>query len=167
MKKLLLISFLAVLSIACSTDSEDIDTANSAQRAMQLEAQGTQGTSMVLNCFSGLEASTFISTVNGLSNPTITFISNPPASATGSYKVKVEIEELGDCENLTSGTGNIRTFTTGATYSNVYNNPPQISGIKPTQIFMCYRWRMKFENVNRYGETTCTSCSPWYDAPLF
>jgi hypothetical protein len=170
MKKLLLIPFLALAFGACSTDTdiEELETARSAQREMPLDSpQSPNNKGQFLSCFSGLKATTFISTANGINNPTITFVSQPPASATGSYVVKVEMEELRDCEDLTAGSGNVRLFTTGLSYVNVFNNPPQVTGITPAQTFMCYRWRMKFEAVNRYGDVTCISSTEWYDAPLF
>lgn len=166
MKKLLLLPFFAFFAIACTTDTEDLENYTaSPYKEMQVNGSATPG--YTFSCFSGLGAHPYIDTTNGLNNSTITFISDVPAGTTGSYKVRVEVEQLGDCEDLGSGSGNVRAFSTGATYSNIGSNPPQISGVRPADTFACYRWRMVFEGVNRSGSVTCVSCSPWYDAPLF
>lgn len=171
MKKLLLIPFIALFAVACSTDTEDLDNYANAQKTMASSASpiigGTYAT-ISQSCFSQLGAHPFYDATNGLNNGTLSFISEPPASAfSGSYKVRVEIEEVSDCEDLGSGTGNIKTFTTGATYTNVVANAPKVTGVKPADTFACYRWRMVFEGVGRNGAVTCTTASQWYDAPLF
>lgn len=165
MKKLLLLPFFAFFAIACTTDTEDLENYTaSPYKEMQSTKFSEPNT---LSCFLGLGAHHYIDTTNGLNNPTITFISETPSNIAGNYRVKVEIEELADCEDLDSGSGIVRVFSTGATYTNIGANPPQISGVRPADTFACYRWRMVFEGVNKYGAVTCVTYSPWYDAPLF
>ncbi len=167
MKKLLLLPIFEFIAIACTTDNEDFEneTAHTSYKVMQIT--GSTNSSYTLSCFSGLGAHPYIDTSVGLNNATITFISETPSGVSGSFRVRAELEQLGDCEDLTSGTGNVKSFSTGIIYSNIGSNPPQISGIRRADTFACYRWRMVFECVNRSGAVTCVSVTPWYDAPLF
>ena len=168
MKKLLLLPVLAFLFTACSSDmeTEDLVSAYSTENGNNLRAQAATTAS---GCFSGLTASYIIDVANGFGNGTITFISQPPADApVGGYKVRVEVEQISDCEDLTSGNGNIRTFTDGVVRYNVGTTAPVVSGVSAAQTFPCYRWRMVFESApNASRGSYCVNVSPWYDAPLF
>jgi hypothetical protein len=162
MKKLLLLPVLAFIFTACSTDTEDIIAQHSAERV------GGGFEANFNGCFNSLGAHTEIDLSNGFGNGLINFVSEVPEGATGGYKVKVEIEELSDCEDLASGNGNINIFTDGYTYYSVSKNPPSVKGIDPSDTFVCYRWRMVFEGVSKLGKTeNCISTTQWYDAPLF
>jgi len=173
MKRLLLLSALAFSLFSCSADSEDLAAMSgpSAQRSgikATLVSQITANPKdMYLSCFKNLAAHTEIDLSNGFGNGLINFVSEPPAGITGSYKVLVQVEEISDCENLASGTGNVRVFSDGLTYSGVVNNPPVVAGIAPAQTFACYRWNMVFQSINRSGGISCISSTAWYDAPLF
>ncbi|MES2487688.1 MAG: hypothetical protein V4581_17290 [Bacteroidota bacterium] len=170
MKKLLLLPALALFLFSCSSDTEDLQAMDnhSNARAMQLASQVTnQIPTASLSCFKNLGAHTEIDLSDGFGNGTINFIADAPSSAMGSYKALVEIEQISDCENLEVGTGNIKTFSTGVTYNNIYSNAPVISGIAPSQTFNCYRWRMVLQGVNKTGGVSCTTTSQWYEAPLF
>jgi hypothetical protein len=166
MKKLLLLPFLTFLTFACSTDNDELENYNAAPQRVMASVLTPSQTSF--GCFNNLGAHPYINTSQGLNNATITFISETPADAnSGCYKVRVEIEELADCEDLSNGTGAVKTFTTNTIFYNVGSNPPQISGINRNETFACYRWRMVFEGVARSSASGCASATPWYDAPLF
>jgi len=170
MKKLLLLPALALFLFSCSSDTEDLQAMDnhSNERAMQLGSQVTnQIPTIYLSCFKNLGAHTEIDLSGGFGNGTINFIADAPAGVTGSFKASVQIEQISDCENLEAGTGNIKTFSTGITYSNISSNAPVVGGIAPSQIFNCYRWRMVLQEVNKTGGLSCTSMSQWYEAPLF
>jgi len=162
MKKLLLLPALALFLFSCSSDTEDFKALTSSSA---LKTAGTTPAS----CLSSLGAHIDIDLSNGFGNGTMTFVSETPAGISQEcYKVKIVIEELSDCENLSSGTGNIKMFTTGQTYFNIGAIPPKVIGVLPSQTFSCYRWKMVFEGVSLRSSTpTCSTSTRWYEAPLF
>lgn len=174
MKKILMLSLIALFFISCSTDdSADLLTQeNSADIAYS--AKGSVGNGKtgggeqpVVSCFSGLAAFTRIDVSAGLNNPVINFTGSVPSTVSSNiaYNISVEIQGLADCEdfNLTSGLPII--FTSSGSYTNVYAVPPAIS-VLPNQLPVCYKWRMIFERANSLT-SPCKSVSQWYDAPLF
>lgn len=164
MKKFLLLPILALFSVACSSDTEELD--NYENNAFRAAAQTTAGRGKVSPCFSKVTAYPSLELQNDvIGTGTLSFISQPGSDAgTGGYFVRVEVEQLSDCEDLNSGNGTVKVFTNGTIYYNVAANPPVVSGVSPADTFSCYRWRMVFQST---GSSPCSVFSGWYDAPLF
>jgi hypothetical protein len=172
MKRILPIAFLAFFAFSCSTDTEEIE-AYTARAQRQMQEQQIAGGSQIrpagpeTPCFRTLSGSASLNTTNGPGTGTLTFTAQPPANAPqGEFIVKVEIEEISDCEDLTSGNGNVAVFTNNTVYTNIATNLPKVTGVNPAETFGCYRWRIVLQSI-RTGTINCTNYTPWYDAPLF
>jgi hypothetical protein len=169
MKKLLLLPILALFIAACSADNDEpVIATEAASLGITETTEPEEQSQDIPTCFdsSSLTAYTEIDMSNGFGNGTITFVGQLPAATTDTYKVSVEIEEISECEDLTSGTGNVRTFSAIQTYISNSNTLPAIAGVAPADTFACYRWRMVFERVHASGTVSCKASTVWYDSPL-
>lgn len=159
--------------VSCSVeDSAELlsqqTVADSAVTPDELEKiAATNQVAALSDCFTGLVAHINLDVSAGLNNPVINFIADAPvvSNPSWSYLVKVELQQLSDCEDFSSATGQPVIFANATVYTNVYANHPVVS-LKPSQLPSCYKWRISLERPGNKG-SLCKSYSPWYDAPLF
>ena len=176
MKKMYLLPLLALFFTACSVDDsseildqekiQDADYSNTrfAATAANETKDGKDGPGLV--CFNDLAAHISMNVSGGLNNPIINFVADVPlnVSYNTAYMVKVEVQQLADCEDFNVVTGD-PIFFGGGKYTNVVMASPTIT-VLPNELPACYKWRMTFERTGRLV-TPCKTISQWYDAPLF
>ncbi|KOS07857.1 hypothetical protein AM493_18685 [Flavobacterium akiainvivens] len=171
MKKLLLFVPFLSLFVACSADTDTEELANyktsySPAREMLVSEFPSDG-ALNTSCVKKLSAAASLKTTNGPGTGTLTFTAQVTNSPSGNYKARVEIQQLSDCDDFNSTTGNAVAFTNDVIYSNIGTNAPQVTGVSPSATFACYKWRLVIEGVSNSGSVTCNSKTAWYDAPLF
>lgn len=178
MKKFYLLPLLILFFASCSVDdSADILNQENTTDAIAVTVNDSiasrvgadiQAVAAVSDCFKGLAGHINLDVSAGLNNPVINFISDAPAGAINpnwSFLVKVEIQQLSDCEDFNSNTGSIITISNNTVYTNVVATHPAVA-VLPSQLPVCYKWRITLERTGRLSPT-CKSYSKWYDAPLF
>jgi hypothetical protein len=170
MKKIMILPLIMVLFWACSVDNEnELEETDGNMRlaAFSTEAATTNNIS-VTTCFRGITAGVQADVSNGLGNPVLVFTPAVTGSVTAGnkYTVRVEIQPLSDCDNMSSDTGSLIVYSYGTPVQNISTAPPGIM-VQPSQIPACYKWRMVVDGVPDKKQTACTSITQWYEAPLF
>ena len=167
MKKIYVLPLIVLLFAACSVDNDLNEEDNTANTLVQKEEAAPASTPLS-SCFTNLAAHVSVDVSAGLNNPVVNFIADAPADASGGFMMKVEIRALSDCEDLNSGTGAITALGNSTVFYGIASTPAQVS-VTPAQLTLpCYKWRILLQGVSGSGrEITCTTVSPWYDAPLF
>jgi hypothetical protein len=176
MKKLLLLPFMILFFSACSTDDSVLEETNdaivfndaaTAHSAGRMAPEAAASVGVDTSCFpAGTSGS--VNITGAFSSPAIEFIASIPfVPASNVYRIKLEVQELSDCEDMSSNSSFTLTFNAPTTFTNVSANSPKIT-VLPAQLPTCYRWRIFTERV--YTGTkivSCTSTTRWYDAPVF
>ncbi|WP_154652602.1 hypothetical protein [Flavobacterium rivuli] len=177
MKKLYFLPLLMLFFASCSVDdSADIVNQQNATEATTFSVNDsiasrlgtTAQAATVSDCFKGLAGHINLDVSAGLNNPVINFVSDAPAGTINpnwSFLVKVEIQQLSDCEDFSSNTGSVITISNSTVYTNVVATHPAVS-VLPSQLPACYKWRITLERTGKFAPV-CKSYSSWYDAPLF
>jgi len=178
MNKLYILPILMLFFASCSVDdSADIVNQQNSTEATVLSVNdsieearlgATAQAGSVSDCFKGLTSHINLDVSAGLNNPVINFISDAPAGTINpnwSFLVKVEIQQLSDCEDFNSNTGSVITISNSTVYTNVVATHPAVS-VLPAQLPACYKWRITLERTGKFAPV-CKSYSSWYDAPLF
>ncbi|AWH85176.1 hypothetical protein HYN59_08585 [Flavobacterium album] len=168
MKKLLLLPVL-VFFAACSTDDNNLnltqenELTNAQYRAAVAETDPS--------CLTSVSASVSIDVSRGIDHPYAVFTGNMVgASSKGTYRARVEVEMLSDCEDITSGNGQVTIFAMSGTVQNPLFGTANITvagNLLPAN--PCYRWRFVVDGsiAGSKSKNGCSVASPWYDAPLF
>lgn len=169
MKKFILLPFFLLLLAACSADDSAFETNEAAavvtvsyDKPSDIDAR--QG---ITSCFSTFTAYPSVDVSGGINNPVLRFNAVVPANIPffSMYKLKVEVQPLADCENMSSNQGNIIVYTSSSYYINISTIRPYVA-VVPSQLPSgCYKWRMVIESIN--ARSTCMSVTSWYDSPLF
>jgi|GEM_PF-1401464 len=178
MNKLYILPILMLFFASCSVDdsADIVNQQNSTEATVRSvndsieEARlgATAQAGSVSDCFKGLTSHINLDVSAGLNNPVINFISDAPAGAINpnwSFLVKLEIQQLSDCEDFSSNTGSVITISNSTVYTNVVATHPAVS-VLPAQLPACYKWRITLERTGKFAPV-CKSYSSWYDAPLF
>jgi len=177
MNKLYLLPLLMLFFASCSVDdSADIvnqqntteATTFSVNDSIESRLGAIAQATTVSDCFKGLAGHINLDVSAGLNNPVINFISDAPAGTINpnwSFLVKVEIQQLSDCEDFSSNTGSVTIISNNTVYTNVVATHPAVS-VLPAQLPACYKWRITLERTGKFAPV-CKSYSSWYDAPLF
>jgi len=168
MKKILILPLLALL-FSCSTDDTAINMQNDATSSIVYSADREVATLAVLSSCFDLTATVSVDVSNGLGNPYVVFTSsvNATVTATRKFKVKVEVQELSDCDNMNSDIGSKVIWGPASSLTNVNASPPVVT-VQGSKLPLCYKWRFVFEGVSETGrELICVSYSPWYESPLY
>jgi len=177
MNKLYILPILMLFFASCSVDdSADVlnqqnaaeDTTISVNDSIDSRLGENVQAAFVADCFKGLAAHINLDVSAGLNNPVINFISDAPAGTINpnwSFLVKLEIQQLSDCEDFSSNTGAVITISNNTVYTNVVATHPAVS-VLPSQLPSCYKWRITLERNGKFTPV-CKSYSSWYDAPLF
>lgn len=173
MKKIYLLPLLVLFFTACSVDdSAELLNQEIVEEvffdSLKEEFNGSGPKEAPQNdCFNGLAAHVSMDVSGGLNNPAVNFVADVPLTVSPglAYVVKVEVQQLADCEDFNVVTGD-PVFLGGRSYTNVAMAFPSVT-VQPNQLPVCYKWRMVFERSGRLIQTPCKALSPWYDAPLF
>lgn len=168
MKKILLIILVAIAVGSCSADMEgnDVQYDNSATQKTDVSESTVLATR---SCFINLSAQVSVNLSNGLGNPVVVFtpVISGSVPATTTYRVRVEVQPLSDCDDMNSNKGSLLTFGPSGTVQNVIAVPPSIS-VLPGSMPLCYKWRFVFEGISASQKLPfCNSASIWYESPLF
>ncbi len=161
MKKLLLLPVFFVTLFSCSTD----DSIAYQDEAGAVTAASTQRIEKPVNpCIGDLSGYTIINVEGGFGNPVVEFYTDSSDSRKKKLSAYLEIETLSDCEDITSGTGNVTSYSGGIINLIPDNN---IVTLDPSELpAECYRWRVVLTNAPG-ALSSCTTVSEWYEAPLF
>lgn len=171
MKKIMLLPLLAVLfscSVDDSTESLQNEVGTSSITDFNTVETILSAQSTLPSCFD-LTASVSVNVSGGLGNPVVQFTSsvNATVSPTRKFKVKVEVQQLSDCDDMNSEIGGRVIWGPGSSVTNVNAVPPVVS-VAGSKLPLCYKWRFVFEGVSETGrELICVSYTPWYESPLF
>jgi len=172
MNKIYLLPLMLLFFASCSVDdsAELLNQQTVADTTVTLDAESRIAAAQAASlsdCFKGLAAHINLDVSAGLNNPVIDFIADAPITANPnwSYLVKVEVQQLSDCEDFSSTTGQAIIFANNTVYTNIYASHPEVS-VAPSQLPSCYKWRITLERTGKLG-SPCKSYSQWYDAPLF
>ncbi|MEL1243366.1 hypothetical protein AAEO56_03760 [Flavobacterium sp. DGU11] len=166
MKKLLLLPVLLFFA-ACSTDDNDL---NLIQESELTNAQ-YRTAAADNSCPTNVSSSVYIDVSRGIDRPYVVFSGYVQgASNNVTYKARVEIEMLSDCEDITSGNGAVTIFALPGTIQPPFFTAPTVTvagTLLPSNA--CYRWRFVVDGpgAGSKSKTGCSVASPWYDAPLF
>ena len=162
MKKLLLLPVLLFFA-SCSTDDMAQDDA-SADAAFRTAASVTNPT-----CLDAVNGTVTVDLSQGINKPILVFT----ASLTGmssnvNYRARIEMENLSDCEDKTSGTGATVSYTSATVTALPASQATITVGYQSLPAFACYRWRVVVDGTTTMkGRGACTTVSQWYEAPLF
>lgn len=161
MKKLLLLPVLLVTLFSCSTD----DSVSYQDESNAVNAASAERIEKPLNpCIADFSGYTIINVEGGFGNPVVEFYTFSTDGRKKKLSSYVEIETLSDCEDVNSGTGMVTSFS-GGIINLIPNN--NIVTLNPSQLPSgCYRWRLVLTNAPG-ALSSCTSVTPWYEAPLF
>ena len=168
MKKILLIMMVTLAVVSCSSDMEE-DNVQYSGFSNEKTAVSESAAIATRSCFIDLSAQVSVDLSNGLGNPVVVFtpVISGSVPATTTYRVRVEVQPLSDCDDMNSNTGSLLSFGPSGTVQNVIAAPPAIS-VLPGNMPLCYKWRFVFEGVNNSQKTPfCYSASIWYESPLF
>jgi len=168
MKKIVLLLTMTVGLFACSTDNEE-DMVQYGDDILQKTNAESLATLTTPSCFTSLTGSVHVDVSNGIGNPVVVFTPTVTGtvSATATFKVRVEIQPLSDCDDMNSITGTLLSFGPLGTVQNVVASPPDVS-ILPSSLPLCYKWRFVFEGITSPRRpAVCYSESVWYESPLF
>lgn len=166
MKKIIVAVVVLFLAVGCSSDNGDeIETGLANLDGFEIEEI------IVGECIEGHYARIRIDVSEGLNSPRIQFIGNFENATINTeataYNGRIELQELGDCEDLENTTGNSTTFEIAETINITSKAAVVLHEISRQQIpYNCYKWRLVVyakENEN----IICESPTEWYDAPLF
>lgn len=168
MKKIMLLPLLLIF-FNCSTDDTQLSVSQDPDNLLMTSYKCKDfGIESLLSCFK-LTASVSLDVSNGLGNPTVVFTSsvNAAVTPTRKFKVKVEVQQLTDCDYMDSEIGSKVIWGPAASVTNVNALPPTVS-VLGSKLPACYKWRFVFEGVSETGrELICVSYSPWYERPLY
>lgn len=161
MKKLLLLPVLFVTLFSCSTD-DSVSYQDENNAVTTASADGID--KPISPCIGDLTGYTIINVEGGFGNPVVEFYTNSTDIRKKKLSSYVEIETISDCEDITSGTGNVTTYN-GGIINVIPNN--NIVTLNPAQLpAECYRWRIVLTNAPG-ANSSCTTATEWYEAPLF
>lgn len=171
MKKILLLPLFAFLLTACSVDNEEMYTS---QESIVMNVSDTVESERPLypSCFTNTTGNVIIDVSNGFGNPIVVFSANVNGqfgTAKKAFTVRLEVQELSDCEDFYSDSGDVINYTLPVLVRNPAVTPPTIS-LNPNQLpYGCYKWRIVLESgiIGSEFNAFCQSASPWYEAPLF
>ncbi|WP_294820210.1 hypothetical protein [uncultured Flavobacterium sp.] len=164
MKKLLLLPVLAFFA-SCSTDDSALEIAQENNLAKSAYAVTNAVNPACLDAVTG---SVTADLSQGINNPVFVFTGHfAGVSANATYRTRIEIQAISDCEDVNSGTGTIVQFK--APYAT--KAPTTQLGIRialqSLPNFPCYRWRVVVDGTTSIkGKGPCTTTSEWYEAPL-
>jgi len=164
MKKMLLLLVLGIGLGSCTAENDE-----SFVQYGNLQKNINQQTAVLPpSCFTGVAGKVHVDVSNGIGNPIVVFtpVITGTVSPTASYRVKLQVQPLADCDDMNSNTGNLLTFGTSIV-QNVNAVPPAIQ-VLPANMPLCYKWRFVFEGIVNYQRNPiCYSESVWYESPLF
>lgn len=178
MKKFLLLSVFTILFASCSTDDSTVfsnentkaihesNPVNFVSDQDRNESMAGEGA-----CFAELTSHIYVDVSGGFTNPQINFYADAGRTTFNSkklkFRIKLEVQLLADCEDLTSGTGSVTTFTR-PTLATGMSTAPAVIVNKAQLPGDCYRWRVIVQGLGAADESMmyCTSSTQWYDAPL-
>lgn len=170
MKKIMLLPLLALL-FSCSADDNLISRQNEGDTSSVTYYDNVDGfiekAGISPSCIN-LGGSVSADVSNGLGNPVLNFttIVNGTVVATKKFKVRLEVQALSDCDDMTSSTGSVVVFGPAGTVQNVQANPPSFS-VMPSQLPLCYKWRIVFDDATDGARGSgCYSYTAWYESPL-
>ena len=169
MKKVLLLSIMMLGLWSCSADNEnDLEKYQTNVTEKSNTDQVAAVSASFPSCFTNLTGHVHVDVSNGFGNPIVVFtpIISGSMSSTARFLVRVEVEELSDCDTMSSGTGNVLSFGSSSPVQNVVASPPSV-WVAPANMPRCYRWRFVFESISSRGSQICSSYSKWSESPLF
>ncbi|PZR14743.1 MAG: hypothetical protein DI539_18640 [Flavobacterium psychrophilum] len=169
MKKIVLLVMIAVGVWSCSTDNDEVLMHYESDVSERANEESAQALSATTTCFTDLSASVSVDVSNGIGNPTVVFTPaiTGPVRISASYRVRVEVQPLSDCDDMNSNTGTLLAFGPSGSVQNVLASPPAIS-VLPANMPSCYKWRFVFESPAGTPKSQyCLSASIWYESPLF
>jgi len=167
MKKIMLLP-LFLIFLNCSADDNQVNPEQNTENSSVSEDKYKVFATSLPSCFN-LSATVAVDVSNGLGNPVVVFTSsvNATVSASRKFKVKVEVQQLSDCDDMNSDLGAKVIWGPASSLTNVNASPPTVS-VAGSKLPSCYKWRFVFEGVSETGrELICISNSPWYESPLF
>jgi hypothetical protein len=160
MKNILLLPLLLLFAAACSTDQDELLTAQDTGSASAAKLATTTEA-----CYSSLTAT--VTNVGTFTSPVWRFTPDIPTPVAGTQGFQIFLEyQATDCEDITVGTSPIMSKN-GGTFRTPNTLMPFVEAA-PAQLLPCYRWRIKINGVNgkNYTAVNCTQYTEWYDAPL-
>jgi hypothetical protein len=167
MRKILLL-LMVIGCWGCSSDNE-VDFVQYGDGVSQ--TSNVENETMALSttsCFTSVTGQVHVDVSNGIGNPIVVFTSavTGTVNVKTKFRVRVEVQPLGDCDDINSDTGTLLVFSLG-TIQNVVSSPPSIS-VLPVNMPLCYKWRFVFESPEGTSMSSyCYSESTWYESPLF
>jgi hypothetical protein len=161
--KRLMVLLAGVFFIGCSADNDVEVTEAKSVINEDYSGKETIAQAVVPGCFT-----TFSGHVSAsqLVDPDIYFRADVTGGAIKvSYKYTLEVEMLADCEDITTGNGQVIRYNYPGLVTNPATNAPVITvdGLVLPQD--CYRWRLVLKSTGTVN--SCTSYTPWYEAPLY
>lgn len=170
MKKFLLLTLLAFVFTACSTDDsstawEDNATVSNVNMKDMFSDENP--------CFAGVGPGLTIDLADGIDNPVLVFKADLKGSNTREnrrmkFLLSVEMQLLADCEDINVPQGTIVKITNPNYYTLLNDTVKPTMSLLPSQMLTgCYRWRLVMDGYTMDGEPTCSSTSRWKDAPVY
>lgn len=161
MKKLLLLPVLFVTLFSCSND----DSVSYQDESNIVALASADRIEKPLNpCIADFSGYTMVNVEGGFGNPVVEFYTFSTDGRKKKLSVTLEIETISDCEDVTTGTGDVTTYSGGII--NIIPNAKVVT-LNTSQLpSECYRWRLVLNNAPG-AINSCTTVTDWYEAPLF
>jgi len=161
MKKLLLLPLIAFFA-SCSTDDTGLETSQESANASYYRSVSNP------TCLDAVNGTVTANLSQGINKPIYTFSATLTGmSSNVNYWARIEIENLSDCEDINSGTGEVVTFNSTSPVKVPTTKSSIVIGYQSIPDFTCYRWRFVIEGSTTIkGKGPCTTVSEWYEAPL-
>jgi len=173
LRNFFLVTAIALGLFSCSTDNDmpvmqeeqiAVNTTNDFYLQKILSAGDTEG------CVYFLNPSVTVDVSAGIQNPKVIFTADVPnggsRASSRPYTVTLEMEQLSDCEDLSTGNGIVTRYS-------LYNQSipamlvdPVIKLSRSQLPSTCFRWRFVISGVNTNSQN-CVTASAWDYEPLF
>jgi hypothetical protein len=171
MKKIILLPFLMLFFISCSTEETGFNDAEAVVMNTGADTDNEEVKPLYAQCVFDVVGNVAIDASNGIDNPIIVFSGNFGQAITNlkMYSVKLEIQKIADCEDFYSDFDPVITFKYEAPIRVPQTVQPEFHFNRTQLPFECYKWRIVIEGGNPDFTLLpyCFSASQWYESPLF